>query len=89
MMMKMKLLLALENGEVDAALLGNLTYVDEEVKNVAVVGEHEYHFVGMKDRILDIQAFDNAIFKFEVQNNSYIESIYSAATGRAREAMLA
>ena len=74
-----EMLLALENGEVGAALLGNLTYVDEEVKNVAVVGEHEYHFVGMKDRSLDIQAFDNAIFKFEVQNNPYIESIYSAA----------
>jgi ABC-type amino acid transport substrate-binding protein len=53
-----EMLLALENGEVGAALLGNLTYVDEEVKNVAVVGEHEYHFVGMKDRILDIQYFD-------------------------------
>lgn len=74
-----RMLLAVEQGEIDAALLGNLTFVDERVKNVAVVGEHGYFFVGAEDESLTVKDFDDAIFRFASQNNTYIDSVYSAA----------
>ncbi len=74
-----KMMLAVERGEIDAAILGNLTFVDENVKNVAVVGEQGYYFVSTADNSSIVEDFDNAVFRFDSQNNTYIESLQSAS----------
>lgn len=73
-----RILIGVEQGEIDAALIGNLTFVDKNVRNVAIVGEHSYYFVGNKEMQSVIDDFDNAVFGYKNQNNIYIKNLYDA-----------
>lgn len=73
-----RLITALNNGEVDAALIGSLTYIDEQFKNAATFGGHDYTFVGSSNVSDVIKSFDNAIGRFVRENNSYIDNIYNS-----------
>lgn len=73
-----RLITALKNGEVDAALLGSMTYINDAIKNAATFGGHDYTFVGSSDVSDVINAFDDAIGKYTRENNSYIDNIYSS-----------
>ena len=79
-----RMLLAVENGEVDAAVVGNLVYVDEDVKNVGIVGSHEYRLVAKKDMQQDMDELDYVIAKHLSENNSYINNLYNALYWQSR-----
>lgn len=69
---------ALNAGEIDAALMGSLTYINEKFKNAATIGGHDYFFVGNSSLSDEISMLDNAIEKFARENSSYFDILYSS-----------
>ncbi len=72
------MLLAVESGEVDAAVMGSFVYVESDVKNVAVIGTHDYRLAGKAHMQQDIEELDNIISMHLSENNSYINNLYNS-----------
>lgn len=73
-----EMLLAIAGSEVDAAVMGSLVYIDKDVKNVAVIGKHDYRLLAKNDMQQDIDNFDYAVSKYMSENNSYINNLYNS-----------
>ena len=73
-----EMLLAIAGSEVDAAVMGSLVYIDKDVKNVAVIGKHDYSLLAKNDMQQDIDNFDYAVSKYMSENNSYINNLYNS-----------
>lgn len=84
-----KMLADVEYGIIDAAVSGTLTYVDENVKNVATFGKHEFYFVGASNMQPIIDELDNTITCYNMQNNTYIQSLYDAEYWQSKASYVA
>ena len=78
------LIRALKDGEVDAALIGSLTYINDNIKNAAAFGGHEYRFVGSNEMSEVINTLDSTITRFERENTNYFNKLYISYYGDSR-----